>query len=79
MQAVVDAARPPAIAVLLDSFNEVRAQVESGFATLRNPLDNARDAIIDSHEHSLRKSDAQRRKRVLADALTLLSEERGGK
>ena len=69
---ISDDARPVAKGVLLRNYQDVAQDIDKRFAEYRNPLESARDSIVLSHEDSLRRSDAQRRKRVLADVDAIL-------
>lgn len=71
---IMDIARPIAATVLLHNYKEVEREISERFAAYGNPLDAARDAIVSSHEEGVRRSDAQRRKRVLAELDGLLAE-----
>ncbi|EYF08399.1 dynamin family protein [Chondromyces apiculatus] len=62
---VVEIARPAAVKVLRDNYNAVQSEITDRFAAYRNPLESARDAIVGSHQDSIRRSDAQRRQGVL--------------
>ncbi len=64
---VVDIARPITTGILVGNYREVEAEITQRFAAYANPLDSARDAIVRSHEDSVRRSDAQRRRRVLEE------------
>jgi hypothetical protein len=69
---VVDGARGPATRMLTQKFKIVEDELKKVTARLENPLDAARDAIVSSHEDRVKRSDAQRRKSVLASARDLL-------
>ncbi len=69
---VVKVALPIAIGILIANYNEVAQEIEERFSAYRNPLESARDAIVRSHEDSIRRSDAQRRKRVLEEVDAVL-------
>ncbi|WP_218920277.1 dynamin family protein [Chondromyces crocatus] len=62
---VVEIARPAAAKVLRDNYNAIQAEITERFAAYQNPLDSARDAIVGSHQDSIRRSDAERRQGVL--------------
>lgn len=70
---VVEAARPKAKDVLLRNYEKVRDDIRSVFRQRSNPIQMAVSALVDSHEEHLRRSDAQRRKAVLARGRTLLA------
>ncbi|WP_081427018.1 dynamin family protein [Sorangium cellulosum] len=69
---VVKVGQPIATEILLGNYREVEQEIAGRFNAYRNPLDGARDAIVRSHEDSVRRSDAQRRKRVLAEIDAIL-------
>jgi hypothetical protein len=64
---IVEVARPVAERVLLANYNGVQREITERFAGYRNPLESARDAIVQSHESGVRRSDAQKRRRVLEE------------
>lgn len=70
---VVEVAKPIAIKVLTENYREVQAEIIERFAAHPNPLVAARDALVRSHEDSVRRSDAQNRKRVLEEISAILS------
>ncbi|WP_158625242.1 dynamin family protein [Corallococcus terminator] len=70
---VVDAARPKAKEVLLRNYEKVRDDIRSVFRQRSNPIQMAVSTLVDSHEEHVRRSDAQRRKTVLARGRTLLA------
>ncbi|KYG09087.1 hypothetical protein BE21_20040 [Sorangium cellulosum] len=69
---VVKVAQPIATGILLGNYREVEREISDRFNAYRNPLESARDAIVRSHEDSVRRSDAQRRKRVLEEVDAIL-------
>lgn len=69
---VVKVALPIATEILVANYREVGQEIEERFKAYRNPLESARDAIVSSHEDSVRRSDAQRRKRVLEEVDAIL-------
>ena len=71
---IAEAASGPAEQILLETFNAVETEILKVFNKHPDPLDTARDAIIDAHENYIRRSDAQRRKQVLADVEKVLQE-----
>lgn len=71
--AVVEIAGPIANSVLLENYNLVQNEIEGRFAAYRNPLDSARDAIVQSHEDGVRRSDAQKRRRVLEQVSSIVA------
>lgn len=70
---VVEEAAPVASKVLRGNFEVVQEEIRERFAAYQNPLDAARDAIVDSHENAVRRSDAQRRGRVLEEIESILA------
>lgn len=60
-----DAASGPAIQILTARFREVEKEVVAVFEQHPDPLASAADAIVASHELRVKRSDSQRRKRVL--------------
>jgi hypothetical protein len=68
-----DAASGPAIEILTARFREVEKEILAVFEQHTDPLSSAADAIVASHELRIKRSDAQRRKKVLADADAVLA------
>jgi hypothetical protein len=67
------AASGPATAILTACFREAEKEILAVFEQHTDPLNSAADAIVASHELRLKRSDAQRRKNVLADAEAVLA------
>lgn len=72
VQGVVETAKKAAAEVLTRNFRVVEKQIEEALEKYRDPLDAAGSSIVASHEEFLRRSDAQRRPRVLAEARHVL-------
>ncbi len=70
---VTRVARGPAEEILIHCFREVEGQILDVFKQHPDPLDAARDAIIEAHERYIRNSDAQRRQKVLGEVDSVLS------
>lgn len=70
---VVETARKAAAEVLTKNFRTVEAQIEEALGKYRDPLEAASSSIVVSHEEFLRRSDAERRPRVLAAARAALA------
>jgi hypothetical protein len=68
-----EAASGPAIEILTARFREVEKEILAVFEQHTEPLTSAADAIVASHELRVKRSDAQRRKKVLADADAVLA------
>jgi hypothetical protein len=68
-----EAASGPAIEILTAQFREVEKEILAVFEQHTDPLTSAADAIVASHELRVKRSDAQRRKKVLAEADTVLA------
>lgn len=71
--AVVEVAKPKAKDVLLRNYDKVHDDIRSVFRQRANPIQMAVSALVDSHEEHVRRSDAQRRKAILARGRTLLA------
>ncbi|MGJ5816548.1 dynamin family protein [Paludibaculum fermentans] len=69
---VVDAAEKPAVKILNGLFKEVEAEILGAFEDHRDPLQSISDAIVASQQKYLERSDAQKRKRILDEASTVL-------
>jgi hypothetical protein len=63
----VKAATGPANDLLTTRFKEVEKEIAKVLRSDEDPIDRAADAIVESHEAIVRRSDAQRRKGVLKD------------
>jgi len=61
-----EAARKPAHKILSKRFEEVREQITESLKAWSDPLKDSADAIVSTSAQRQRRSDAQRRKRVLA-------------
>ncbi|EAQ80601.1 dynamin family protein [Blastopirellula marina] len=61
----IDAAKKPAKKVLLENYGTVEQEIVEAWRIHTDPLKAAADAIVSSHEDSLKRSDAQKRKKVL--------------
>jgi predicted GTPase len=70
---VVEIAQPVAKKVLGENYGTVEGEISARFSAYKNPLETARDALVSSHEDSVRRSDARKRKRVLADIEEILA------
>jgi predicted GTPase len=70
--AVVEIAAPIARDVLRTNYNGVQQEISDRFAAYHNPLQTARETIVQSHEDGVRRSDAQRRRHVLAEIDAIL-------
>lgn len=71
-EAVVETAKPTAIRVLTTNYQSVEGEINDVFAKYANPLESATDAIVGAYEKHIRRSDAQRRKRVLDEGRAVL-------
>jgi hypothetical protein len=52
---------------LTSNYHEVQQEIVAKFDDYRNPLDRARNAIVQSHEDSVRRSDTLQRRRILQE------------
>lgn len=80
-RSVMNAAVPAAIGVLEANYMRVNAEIKVAFDRVPNPVETAIDAIASAHEDALRRSDAQKRRRVLdrgGDVLDALPGARSG-
>lgn len=64
-EAIANAAKEPATRVLLELFKEVEQEILDTLGEHANPLDEIAEAIVSSQETFVRRSDAQKRRRVL--------------
>lgn len=71
---VTETAAGPAEEVLLDAFRKVETEILEVFRKYADPLEAAKDAIVEAHETYVKRSDAQRRRQVLADVESVLGE-----
>jgi hypothetical protein len=68
-----EAASGPAVEILTARFREVETEILAVFEQHKDPLTSAAEAIVASHELRVKRSDAQRRKKVLAEADAVLA------
>ncbi len=68
-----EAAAGPATTILTSCFREVEKEILTVFVRYQDPLTSAAESIIASHELRTKRSDAQRRKKVLAEVGEVLS------
>lgn len=64
---VTQASAEPAAKILQDLFGEVEREIRDALKQYEDPLRSAAEAIVSSEKARLKRSDAQRRKAVLAD------------
>lgn len=64
--AIVDAACPAALKVLETNFRRVEKEIIAAVGRVSNPIQQAVDSIVSEHETQVKRSDAQRRKHVIA-------------
>lgn len=60
-------AEKPAIEILQTNFVQVRNEIASAFGQWGDPIQETADLIVERHEERLRRSDAQKRGRILAE------------
>jgi GTP-binding protein EngB required for normal cell division/gas vesicle protein len=72
-EGITDVAQPVAVTVLKNNYNEVQREISDHLAGYTNPLERSRDALVQSHEDSVRRSDRAKRGRVLAQAEAILA------
>jgi molecular chaperone DnaK (HSP70) len=63
----IEAAQAPAKKVLLQNYQKVEAEIVEAWRNHTDPLAAAAEAIVSSHEDSVKRSDAQRRKKILEE------------
>ncbi len=66
------AAEKPSIDVLQANFQTVREEIRVAFEEWGDPLQETADLIVEKHEDRLKRSDAQRRGRILAEVELLV-------
>lgn len=71
---VTAASVPIAIDILTSEFRKVEEEILSVFEQHKDPLKSASEAIVASHELITKRSNAQRRKGVLAEAEAVMAE-----
>jgi hypothetical protein len=69
-----EAAKDPAIAILQTNYKVVREEIQTTFEQWGDPLQDTTNLIVERHEERIKRSDAQRRTRVLADIEAVLAE-----
>ena len=70
---VTETASGPAEEILLTTFQAVQQEILEVFRKHPNPLDAARDTIVEDHEKRVKRSDAQRRGQILADVEAVIA------
>lgn len=70
----VESAIAPAQKVLVDNYRAVESEIREVFKTHQNPLESAESAIVSSHADYVKRSDAQKRARVLEEIDLILKE-----
>jgi GTP-binding protein EngB required for normal cell division len=60
-------AQKPAIGILQSNFVEVRVEIHSAFEQWGDPVQETADLIVERHEERVKRSDAQKRNRILAE------------
>lgn len=68
-----EAATGPATQILTSCFRDVEKEILAVFEHWKDPLTSAADSIVASHELRTKRSDAQRRKKVLTEVSKVLS------
>lgn len=63
----IEAAKKPAYKVLLDNYQKVELEILDAWKDHNDPLLAAAEAIVSSHEDSMKRSDAQKRKQVIEE------------
>ena len=62
-----EAAKKPAVDILQGNFREVRQEIQASFEQWGDPLQQTADLIVERHEQRVKRSDAQKRGRILAE------------
>jgi ElaB/YqjD/DUF883 family membrane-anchored ribosome-binding protein len=62
-----EAAKDPAIDILQTNYKVVREEIQTTFEQWGDPLQDTANLIVERHEERLKRSDAQKRTRVLAE------------
>jgi len=69
---VTETASGPANRILKDCFRSVEQEIQSTLKNHQDPLRTVTETIVEAHELHVKRSDAQKRKRVLDDVRRLL-------
>lgn len=69
-----EAAKEPAIEILQTNYKVVREEIQTAFQQWGDPLQDTANLIVERHEERIKRSDAQRRSRVLAEIEAVLEE-----
>jgi GTP-binding protein EngB required for normal cell division len=69
-----DAAKEPAIEILQSNYKVVREEIQTTFSQWGEPLLDTANLIVERHEERMKRSDAQKRSKVLADIEAVLTE-----
>jgi GTP-binding protein EngB required for normal cell division len=67
------AAQQPAIHILQNNFSEVRGEIQGAFHRGGDPIQSTADLIVESHEARIKRSDAQKRGRILGELETIFA------
>jgi hypothetical protein len=60
-------AQKPAIAILQKNFVQVRGEIHAAFEQWGDPIQETAGLIVERHEERVKRSDAQKRNRILAE------------
>lgn len=69
-----EAAKEPAVEILQLNYKVVREEIQSTFEQWGEPLQDTANLIVERHAERIKRSDAQKRSRVLADIEAVLDE-----
>jgi len=69
-----EAAKEPAIEILQSNYTVVREEIQTTFSQWGEPLQDTANLIVERHEERIKRSDAQKRSKVLADIEAVLTE-----
>jgi GTP-binding protein EngB required for normal cell division len=68
------AAQKPAIEILQANFADVRKEIHSAFEQWGDPIQETANLIVERHEKRMKRSDSQRRGRILAEVAEVLNQ-----
>lgn len=68
-----NAAQEPAITILQTNFAAVREEIQTAFRQGGDPIQGTADLIVEKHEERMKRSDAQRRRRILEELELVLA------
>ncbi len=73
-QQATNSTKKPAIEILQTNFAQVREEIQAAYGQWGNPILDTGDLIVERHEERIKRSDSQKRKRILAELEEVLAQ-----